>query len=171
MADLVDGVADEVEDGSVADEVAGGRAAGWEDGVAHGMTTISADGPGSKVGSSPSFTSRRCLASVPSSGGEISAGNTCEGSSEASDTAWGLRHGSCIFEPPKSPLYPIFPQASPSSAGKSRLEITRRSLRVKLPTVLCHSCFMQLKNLAAVGGALCGEAALVGDLDVSQLVP
>ncbi len=85
MADLVDGVADEVKGGSVADEIASRRAAGREDGVADGgedcrtadcedgvtdgVTTISADGPGSKVGSSPSPTSSRCSASVPSSGG------------------------------------------------------------------------------------------------------
>ncbi len=76
-----------------------------------------------------------------------------------------------LLNPPRAHSILHFPRASPSSAGKSRLEITRRSLRVKLPTVLCHSCFMQLKNPAAVGGGLCEEAALVGDLDVSQLVP
>ncbi len=40
MADLVDGMADEVFGGSVADEVAGRRAAGWEDGVGDGGETV-----------------------------------------------------------------------------------------------------------------------------------
>ncbi len=45
--------------------------------------------------------------------------------------------------------------AALSRAGKSRLLITRRSLRVKSPTTHCHTCFMQLKKPTSSGCRRC----------------